>query len=167
MSNMLIPTISEVVRCIGDCVDKTIAPALTRQSERSAVATVRHLLRLIEHRVRDEGQVLWDDAKALRALLPQAVAYLESVSDASGLAGRIRASLAQQRDPDVYPSLDLLAAEVAALRGHVSETLKILLAPGRVGGDALHASIREYITWQIAQEGKVVEPAFRGHGPRR
>lgn len=171
MTPMLVPTTTEVVRCVRETLDQVLTPALTGDMARSAAATMSHMLAFVEQRIEHEGQALLDEIGRLTALFGRAVDWLDTQSNARSLRSAIEASLAETPDPSVYPSLDLLAQRVAVRRQHVCdllERLQIASAEDRgEAGDALHQSLRDYIAWQLAEEGKIVEPAFVGRGPRR
>ncbi len=168
---MIVPTAADVIRCIEETMERVIQPALTSLSDRSAATTIRHLLHYVAIRIDAEGQILFDDAKRLRAVLAECLAWLDARPDAESLAAAIRETLNRERDPEIYPSPVLIAGEVASLRQHVSEVLALLLklAPDDRGaaGEALHQTLRDYIVWQVEQEAKIIEPAFVGRGPRR
>lgn len=170
MKPMLVPTAADVVRCIKETMDTVITPAFPEgSSEISFATTIGHLLSYVEHRIEDEGQQLFDEVRYLRGVFPEALGWLAGRPGTEALAAAIRASLDARRDPDVYPSLSLMAVEVGELRQHICDLLELVHADGEPAGGtaALHATLREYMRWQIQLEGKLVEPAFVGRGPRR
>ena len=164
----LLPGAADILRCVREVTHDLIAPGLAGHAERSAAATIDHMLRYVERLVEHQGQGLLDEEAKLKALLPQAADWL-TARDAA-LAQAIRADCAHTPDPAVYPTLAMMEDRVALLRQHVCDALLALHAAGEakgVDGEALHATLRDYIRWQIAREGALVEPAFLGHGPRR
>jgi hypothetical protein len=172
MTAMIVPTASDVVRCIGDTLDSVILPGLDTLERRSAATTMRHLLRYVALRIDLEGQVLFDELAQLHSVLDEASTYFGAAAGepSKALAAAINGSLAQQRAPDVYPSVQVMAVEIAGLRQHVCDALTLLQSAGEGLNDAgrrLHEAFRNYVRWQIAQEAKIIEPAFRGFGPRR
>jgi len=168
---MLVPTASDELRSIAGELESVILPALQGQVERSTVATMLHLLRHAGLRLSLEGQLLFDEIVYLRPLLARAAEWLGPQDALGARAGA--AATAQSWSPAAapfeYPSLDRVARRVAELRQIVDELLVVLhaRAPDDPQADGLHAAVRTYIGWQIEQEGKLVEPAFRGWGPRR
>jgi hypothetical protein len=167
MKPILTPSAAETVRCVRETLETWIAPALTGKSEISYVTTAAHLLSFVEGRIEHEGQLLFDEIRQLHGLFPQALDWLATRPGSEALAEAIRASLDFKRDPEIYPSLSLVADEVALLRRHVCDLLVLLNRADSSGGEALHAALRAYIDRQLAQEGMIVETAFRGRGPRR
>lgn len=172
MSPILLPTASDVLRCIRETVQSTIMATLPGHAERSAATTICHLLRYVERRIECEGQSLLDEERKLQGILRAAAVHLDARGDELGrtLAGAIHRSL-ETADPAIYPSLTLMAERVALLREHAGSVLAALQPQQAIErgteGDAIRQSLREYITWQIAEEGKLVESSFAGHGPRR
>jgi hypothetical protein len=166
MTKTLVPNVAAVINCIGETMDEILLPALTTPVQRSAGATARHLLRYAAAQIDAQGQMLLDEQHRLRKLLDDAAPFLDDISAGTALAAAIRATLAEQRDPSIYPSLSIMAAEVGRLRQHVCDLLILLQSLNGAGAD-IHNEIRAYIAWQIEQEGKVVEPSFLGFGPRR
>jgi hypothetical protein len=166
MSKTVVPDVAAVIRCIGDTMDEIILPALTTPVQRSAGATMRHLLRYAAAQIDTQGQMLLDEQHRLHKLLGEACIFLDGIPAGTALAAAIRATRAEKRDPTIYPSLSLMASEVGNMRQHVCDLLVILQSLNSAG-ESLHNEIRAYIAWQIEQEGKVVEPAFLGFGPRR
>ena len=164
----LLPSAADILRCVREVTHDLIAPSLAGHAERSAAATIDHMLRYVERVVEHQGQDLLDEETKLKALLPQAADWL--VARDAALAAAIRADCARAPDPAVYPTLAMMEDRVALLRQHVCDALLALHGAGEAKGaegEALHATLRDYIRWQIAREGALVEPAFLGHGPRR
>jgi hypothetical protein len=166
MTKTLVPNVAAVINCIGDTMDEILLPALTTPVQRSAGVTARHLLRYTAAQIDAQGQMLLDESLRLHKLLSEACIFLDGIPSGTALAAAIRATLAEQRDPTIYPSLSIMAAEVGTLRQHVCDLL-ILLQSLNGAGEKIHNQIRAYIAWQIEQEGKIVEPSFLGFGPRR
>ncbi len=170
MNNMIVPTVTDVVRTIRVTVEELIAPTLAGVAERSAATTIGHLLRYVEQRIEDEGQALLDEVHYLHALLPDALGFLEERPACDKLEAAIRKTLATERDPAVYPSLTRMAQDVGVLRQHACDLLSTLqlLKPGEsTAGDELHEKLRQYLSWQIEREGRIIESAFVGQGARR
>lgn len=167
MSEMLIPTPSDLLRCCNDALTSDIAPALSGGKERSSLATVQHLLRYIEQRVEREGQILFDEISLLKPLLADVAEHLKDRREAAALCERIVTCTARERDARTYPSLGILAVEVAALRACVASALVVMNDARQESDESLHRRLLDYVAWQIEQEGQLVNPAFRGHGPRR
>ena len=173
---MINPTAIDILRTIDATIDAQIEPSLSTLSGRSAMATVRHLLRHVMVRIETEGQLLTDDIAALRRLLEDVRDYfaaLGSGHDGAALSARIERTLTTPyRDPTQYPNLAMLAAEAGALRGCLFQALKALQA---IRSDrrtdpaytALRSAIRSYVTTQVEQEEEIIGPAFYGRGPRR
>jgi hypothetical protein len=166
MSKTVVPNVAAVIRCVGDTMDEILLPALTTPVQRSAGATARHLLRYAAAQIDAQGQALLDESLRLHKILGDASMFLDSQPAGAALAASIRATLAEKRDPTIYPSLAIMAEEVGMLRQHVCDLL-ILLQSRNGAGEKIHNEIRGYIAWQIEHEGKVVEPSFLGFGPRR
>lgn len=168
---MIHPSATDILKTVDAAIEAKVIPSLKDLDGRSAVATIRHLLRLVRVRIEEEGQILTDDVAALRKLLPIVAAYLNSVDEAE--AERVEAALeAATPKAGGYPSLDRLAAEAGQLREAVYQALKRLQAMRDSHGNesgyrATRAAIRDYIVWQNEQERKLIAPAFYGQGPRR
>jgi len=164
----LLPSAVDILRCVREVSHDLLAPSLTGHAERSAAATIDHMLRYVERLLDHQGQALLEEEEKLKALLPKAADWLAG-RDAA-LAEAIHADCAVARDSTIYPTLAMMEDRVALLRQHVCDTLTALHAEGAAkgaDGEALHDMLRDYIRWQIAREGELVEPAFLGHGPRR
>ena len=170
MKPQLLPGVTDIVRNVREVTRDLLAPALAGDSERSAAATIDHMLRYAERLIEHQGQALLDEEARLKALLPSVADWLAARPESAPLAGAIRATLAHARDPAVYPTLGMMADDVALLRQHVCDALLALQQLGDARGaegEAVHAGLRAYIRWQLEEEGRLVEPAFLGHGPRR
>ena len=168
---MINPTATDILRLVDATLKDKVEPSLSDLTGRSALATVRHMLRHVLVRVDVEGQLLTDDIAALRPLLQQVSRYLASKGVA--LAKEIDATLAKaHRAPGAYPTLDSLGLEAGALRECVYQALKQLQSLRDAHGTesdyvAVRAAIRSYLVRQIEEEEKTIGPAFYGQGPRR
>jgi len=172
---MIYPTATDLLRTIDHAIEEKIEPSLKDLTGRSAMATVRHLLRYVMIRLEKEGQTLTDDIAALRKLLPEVRTYFLSLGDKDGSkaqAKMIEDALVPRFDPTKYRTLDSLAEEGAVLREALYKSLERLQAlRGTYGKDAsyhaVRAAIRSYIVKEIEQEGEIIAPSFFGRGPRR
>jgi hypothetical protein len=171
---MLRPTSIDVLRSISWTLDSVIAPALTGVAERSAAATVGHLLRHVSLRIEHEGRLLHLEIEKVRPLLAQVDAYLSTLppddTEATRLRVLIKSTRARPQSPNGYRSVENLADEVWALRQSVSDALAFIQMRESDGADsaaAVHAALTTYIAWQIQQEAQLIDPAFEGFGPRR
>lgn len=168
---MIVPTLADVVHSISGAIDEVIAPKLEGLRERSTITTIRHLLRLVENGIEDEGQVLYDEVNQLKPLLREVATGFAAQPGLEHVAAAIRESLAIERDPAIYPSIRLLAQDIGRLRGLVCDALVALRAlpvsASSAATQTAHQRLREYIAWQLKNEARVIEPAFRGHGARR
>lgn len=172
---MIHPTCAEVLATIQTGFEQQIVPALDNPEARSAAATIGHLLRHVALRIECEGQILLDDIGRLEALLARIAAWFDDVGagDAgAGDTGAIRKVLGQGLPAGTWPSLTLLGERALALRGALvaAQEALHLLAPGHgddPGYASLRQAIRDYITAQLADEGRLIAPAFKGKGPRR
>jgi hypothetical protein len=168
---MIVPTLADVVHAISGALDEVVAPKLEGLRERSTMTTIRHLLRLVENGIEGEGQVLYEELNELKGLLGEVATIFASRPGLEAVAAAIRESLALERDPSIYPSLRILAEELGRLRGHVCDALVALRALPASATSAetqtAHQRLREYIAWQLKQEARIIEPAFRGYGARR
>jgi hypothetical protein len=171
----LLETVEAMLASLGSADTRT-------SSEKSALATARALIRHAALRIESEGQILAEDIRALRELLPSIAAYLQLLGsreplirgahEARTLASRIVRTLAVPRPAGSYPTLSSLAEEAGELRGSVYESLDLLQGLR----EALHDEpayvetrnrIRTYCARQIEAESALIEPAFAGSGPRR
>jgi len=168
---MSLPTAEDVLRTIEATLENVIKPGLSNVPERSAAATIGHLLRHVRVRLAAEGQILTDDIAALRALLPRVQRFLDEAGQQRD-AGLIAAALADAPDAPGYASLTALGARACRLRGALQSGLAALQALRSALGEdhtylALRAAIRDYMAVQIEAERCLIEPAFLGFGPRR
>ena len=171
---MLLPTSVDILRCIERTLETVIVPTLTGVGERSAAATIGHLLRHVALRVEKEGQILVDEIDVLRPLLSQTESYLGTLSPLDAAAAQLRASTATLLGKTFaapgYRTVASLAAEAAALRQGVCDALAFIQkpAPQPTGAAAdVHQAILRYIAWEIDHLCLVFDPAFEGFGPRR
>ena len=163
---MIHPTCSEVLATIQTGFAEQVVPHLHDAEARSAAATIGHLLRHVALRIEGEGQVLTDDIARLRALLRQIEAWFAQAGEAHGII------LPADLPPGTYPSLALLGEQALALRGALVAAQDRLhsLSPVYAADpyyQALRQAIRDYIAAQLADEAKLIAPAFQGKGPRR
>jgi hypothetical protein len=170
---MLLPTSVDVLRCIERTLDTVVAPALTGTGERSALATIGHLLRHVALRIELEGPMLAEDIAVARPLLAQVDAYLGSDgANAAAAAQRARLTdlLARPAQTEGYRSVASLAEEVTALRQGVCESLEFVqsrLSDADPQAKAVHDALLRYVAWEVEMEAKIIDPAFEGFGPRR
>ena len=167
MTPKILPGAIDILRCVREVTRDLLAPALTGHSERSATATIDHMLRYVERLIEHQGQALLDEEMRLTAVLPRAADWLADQRQGAALADTIRADLGRTRDPAVYQTLGMMEDRVAILRQHVCDILLALQQAGDADGEALHEALRDYIGWQLETESILIEPAFVGHGPRR
>jgi hypothetical protein len=167
---MIHPTCAEVLATVQTGFEEQVVPHLSDGEARSAAATIAHLLRHVALRIEDEGQILTDDISRLRTLLERIAEWF----DAAGVDGAaaLRAALAQRLPEATYPSLALLGEQALALRGALvaaQQSLHELAATHGGEGEyqALREAIRHYIALQLADEARLIAPAFQGRGPRR
>lgn len=170
---MITVSATDLLRLVDATLAQKIDPALDDTGARSALTTVRHLLRFVRVRIEQEGQTLTREIAATGTLLEAVAAYHDGAGDGPA-AEPIRATLAavSPHDPTCYLSLDDLTAVTARLREALHHALAHLqtLRPAR-GDDphyrAIRAAIRQQVIGQIEAEGNLVAPAFFGRGPRR
>jgi hypothetical protein len=168
------PSAVHLLRTIDAALADKVAPSVTDLTGRSALATIRHLLRLVRVRIENEGQILNEEAYALRVLLGRIGVYLRTTGDAGVTeADKIDAALgADQPDPDRYPDLLSLGVRVNGLRTSLHDVLMHLTAVAAAhANDAAYTNIRDairkHLGWQVMQEDQLVAAAFYGQGPRR
>jgi hypothetical protein len=166
---MLLPTSIDLLHCIEKTLETVIVPTHTGTGERSAAASMGHLLRHVALRIEHEGGILTEEIAMLRPLLERVASYLPSRGDAQAVAEALRRTLSQP-SPAGYRNVTSLTAEVSSLRQCVCDALEYLLAhsatldePGR----QLHQELLAYMAWEVRQEARVIDPAFEGYGPRR
>jgi hypothetical protein len=170
MTPKLLPSATDVLSRTREAFHDLIVPSLVGQSERSASATIDHMLRYVERLIDQQGQTLLDEEIRLKLILSTAAAWLADRDDRDPLAADIQATIGQERDPGIFTTIAMMQDAVAILRQHVCDVLLALQALGDAKGpegERLHETLRDYIRWQLLEEEKLVEPAFVGHGPRR
>lgn len=172
MKPLLTPTATETVRNVRQALEDWIRPATEGSSASSYATTAIALCRHVEIRLEQEGQQLFDEIARLHVLLARAADVMEVHPRGAHLVPDIRRLVSQKRDPSVYPSLSMTSQEVAQLRQQVCDIQDIIIPEDEAGDahvevKALRAEIRQYIGWQLEEQQKIVEPAFRGSGPRR
>lgn len=170
---MLLPTSVDLLRCVERTLQNVIAPALTDTKERSAAATIGHMLRHVVLRIEHEGRLLFDDIGVLRTLLLEVDEFLAGRPADDAAAARIRsgiaAGLARPQNPVGYRDVASLTEEVSALRQCVCDALSYVQTQttGSDAATAVHEAIKHYISWELGQESQLIDPAFEGFGPRR
>lgn len=172
---MILPTAVDVLRCVERTIETVIAPALTDTAERSAAATIGHLLRHVALRLEREGALFATEISQLRPLLTEADLVLQRdfarSADVSEARIAIAAALAEPpAAAQGYRDPASMGAEVTALRHGVCATLELIQrheASLPAAARALHESLKRYIAWELDNESKLIDPAFEGFGPRR
>lgn len=161
---MITPTAAEMLKSAERTFETVIKPDLHSTSTRSAAATIGHMLRIVALRIESEGQILHDESAKLGALLPHVAEWMRT----QDLPVPSSLSAVPTRDPAIYPSLAVMAAEVGALRQGVCDALDMLQSHDLDSdGAALLQQLHEYVAWQLAQEGRMIDGATIGSGPRR
>ncbi|WP_068071706.1 hypothetical protein [Novosphingobium lentum] len=165
---MIVPTAAQMLKTVERTIASVLQPELTTQNARSAAATVGHMLRIATLRVEVEGQLLHDERAALNELLPRVAQWLVAHGRSVDPAIAARPPF----DPTVYPSLGMMAADVGALRQGVCAGLAALRAATAesgcdASGSTLLEDLRGTIARQLEQEGRFIDPATQGFGPRR
>jgi prophage DNA circulation protein len=172
---MIYPTASDVSRCVEHTLSTLMDDKLPRMAVKSALATSGLLVRHVELRVRLERSLLLDDVDKASALLNVIAAYLSGGStDRIKLGKDIGTSLtnAPQLLTAAPEDTETIRERAKELRELIYVSLKELqsaIAAEKAAKEyqEIRRQIREYITYQIEQEGKLITPAFFGHGPRR
>lgn len=172
MKPVLTPTAVETLATVRQALEDWIRPATEGSSAYSYATTAIALCHHVESRLQLEGQQLFDEIARLRPLLAHAAEVMDGLAEGGAIAAQIRQSLDRKSDPAIYPTLAATAEEVALLRHHVCTVQDIIIPQDEAGSastevKALREKIRDYIGWQLEEQGKIVEPAFRGRGPRR
>jgi hypothetical protein len=168
------PTVIELLEAVEANLDSKVAPVVKDVSGQSALATIGHILRHVRVRVEREGQILVDEIRALRELLPVLQRDLERQGDAGVVCARLIADQLMESGPpsDRYITLLDLARQCSALREKLELALRALIEiePAR-REDAeyrhIRTLIRSHISNQIEREAPLVELAFHGFGARR
>ncbi|MDE2596132.1 MAG: hypothetical protein KGL44_04550 [Sphingomonadales bacterium] len=167
---MIHPTCTEVLATVQTAFDEQVVPHLADSEARSAAATIGHLLRHVALRIEQEGQILSDDIARLEALLGRIADWFDETRAAD--AQPLRAALVPALPAGRYPSLTLIGERALALRAAlVAAQERLQEAAAGHGSEAgytdLRAGIRDYIAAQLADEARLIAPAFQGRGPRR
>ncbi len=161
---MIVPTAAQMLKTVQHTFDAELRPDLSSTATRSAAATISHMLRVVTLRIETEGQLLLDEGLRLDALLPRVRRWLEE----QGLPSAASIAAAPPHAPGTYPSLALMAERNGALRQGVCDALEVLQAAELdADGRALLDELHGMIAWQLEQEGRMIDPATIGHGPRR
>jgi hypothetical protein len=170
---MITPSTVDIIDIIGTAIDDAILPDAVSVNAKSNIATVRHLLRHVRERILKEGQILTDDITAQRTLLAKVEAWLRTEAPKASCLTEVQNALSRQyRAEGQYPDLLSLAEEAGALRWALTHSLSYLVAQrDKYREDpsyqVLRENIREYTVNQIRSEAPLIEPAFKGRGPRR
>jgi hypothetical protein len=161
---MIVPTAAEMLKTVERTFENVIKPDLSNTGTRSAAATVGHMLRIAALRIETEGQILHNELMRLNVLLPKVATWLSSQAQTAPSTLAARPPLGS----DIYPSLAIMAVEVGLLRQGVCDALEVLQGLElSAEGEQLLEDLHDYIAWQLEQEGKMIDPATIGHGPRR
>ena len=169
---MIMPTATDVLATVEVTFETVIRPALTGSAERSAAASISHMLRHVGLRIEREGQVLLDDIFALRPLIADIRSFFQETGEADAARALDSAVAVPERPASVYPSLSSLAEEAGTLGVALESALARLQAMRpRLQDDTrysqLRSAIRVYLGEQLQREANLIHPAFAGRGPRR
>lgn len=148
---MIEPTATDVLCSIEACFETVIRPGLAGTAERSAAATVGHLLRHLRLRLESEGVIRAADEARQAPLLAWLDRYFASIGDAQGCSAMAPGQGFQQ-------ALEAALRRLVALRAVHGGTSEYQ--------DMRHA-MRAEMAAQLQSEAALIEPAFAGHGPRR
>lgn len=172
---MIYPTVSELLACVDEALIEASDQAVPRKTVTSMLATCRHLIRHAELRARMEKAIFLDDIEKAGELLRGIAEYLQqSGGDRNGLASVIRAVLGEA--PQLLTSgpdeIDRIRDRAKALRELVYAALKHLQAAASAERETAayqeaRRQLRDYMSYQIQQEARMIIPAFHGRGPRR
>jgi hypothetical protein len=143
---MMYPDVDDVLASVIDTFERFIAPHLHDEYATSLGLTTVELLRSVRARVAHEGEALWQDNAALRALLtdlrpavPEAVQRAIDDALAAGIDG--------------YPSVPRLQQEALGLRAALVACIEALPDadhPGRRAARAyLAAELRSQEPWLV------------------
>lgn len=171
---MLLPTSSDLLRCVERTLQTVIVPTLTGTAERSAARTIEHLLRHVVLRIEHEGRIFSAEIDLLRPLLERARNVFDQdfagVAEAAAARTAVAAALSPAAPTRGYRDVASLAAEVTLLRQGVCDALRLiqrheatLSAPGK----DLYAALKRYVAWELDNEAQLIDPAFEGFGARR
>lgn len=172
---MHVPSAIDVLISVENTLEKVVRPRLVGTTERSALASIGHLLRHARLRIETEGQNCLEDIADLERLLTSGRDYCRKLAtpQAAACVQAIEAAINRPpRSASVYPTLERLSAEVSLLRGAL-QTLLDFLVSIRVQQQSssdyqeLRQGIRRQMAAEIEREAKLIDPAFDGQGPRR
>ncbi|HKY90614.1 MAG TPA: hypothetical protein VJM11_06210 [Nevskiaceae bacterium] len=175
---MIVPSTAHVLRCVAFTMDNLVKPDPGGKGAASALATATHLIRYAGLRLEQEGPLLAADIRALRGLLPQLEAYLASLGAAEPGIDTARAELSAAVSSKAAPvpeqaDLATLVQVAQSLREALYRTLRFLQGDLRqrrkdeADYQRVRGLIREYLAGDLEREASLIEPAFRGQGPRR
>jgi hypothetical protein len=172
---MLLPTAVDVLRCVERTLDTVIVPTLTGAAERSAAASIGHLLRHVVLRIEREGALFAAEIDELRPLLEEAGHVFESDFPQAPDTERTRASIAAAlvkppAPPNGYRDLAGVTAELTSLRQAVCDALDLLHrheSSLSAAAKDLYEALKRYVASELDNEAKLIDPAFEGFGPRR
>jgi len=171
---MLLPTSVDLLRCIEHTLETVIAPRLKGIEERSAAATIGHLLRHVALRIQHEGHILQEDLEALHPLLIQVDGYLgvhfPDDNHAVSMRNAVAACLERSQRCEGYRDVTSLAEEVQCMRQLVCNVLYFMQAREGERSPAtaeIYDALSRYAAWKVEQEARLIDPAFEGFGPRR
>ncbi|MBI1179426.1 MAG: hypothetical protein GC201_02645 [Alphaproteobacteria bacterium] len=164
------PRTDEILRSVLWTFDEWIVPEATTPFAKSLTLTMGNLLRHVTLRVELEGDLLFEDNRELRAVLGRVADYAERATVEQLALGDLCMHLNVVLGRtfwggDVYPSVARLVEEAMALRGALSDALRVFLARRDVlrddaGYQVLRREIRDYLGRQLQREGQMIEPAF-------
>lgn len=171
---MLLPTSVDVLHCIERTLQTVIAPGLTGAAERSAAATVGHMLRHVILRIEREGAMYTAEIAMVRPLLDQARdMFRDDFPDAAEtqrVLSTVAAALSQPATTAEYRDVASLAAEVTSLRAGVCDALALIQGQDThlsAPANDLYEALKRYVAWELDNEAQLIDPAFEGFGPRR
>lgn len=172
---MLLPTAVDVLRCVERTLETVIVPTLTGTAERSAAATIGHLLRHVALRIEREGALFAAEIEELRPLLEEAGRVFQrdfpDDPDTQRARGAIAASLLGPPTAlHGYRDLASVTAELTALRQGVCDALDLIHRHESSLSSAakeLYEAFKRYAASELDNEATLVDPAFEGFGPRR
>jgi hypothetical protein len=127
-------------------------------------------------RLEREGQSLFDELRELNTLLQELIDYFAPLQADTGVQNEIellRHALNEMGAQEhAYPTLRRMATRVARLRERAYSSLQLLQRMRQERGSeksyqAIRQRIRAYISWQLMQEGQLIQASFEGFGPRR
>ena len=99
---MLLPTSSDLLRCVERTLQTVIVPTLTGTAERSA-ATIEHLLRHVVLRIEHEGRIFSAEIDLLRPLLERARNVFDQDFAGVAEAAAARTAVAAALSPAARP----------------------------------------------------------------